>query len=78
MYGSYCMNQSSLFCCLLLQAMRLVEAHGGIARAQELAAHHCRLAAESIWALPAACGEHAEIAREALLKITDKVLTRTK
>lgn len=61
-----------------MQAMRYVEQYDGIARAKALAAHHCRLAAEAVWSLPAAGGEHAEIAREALLKITDKVLNRTK
>jgi geranyl diphosphate synthase len=86
----------------------------GLRRAQELAAQHCKLAADmvrvgrvlclaaallsalkpapflyrpappppNLWlqirCLPAAQSDHAEIAREALIQITHKVLTRKK
>lgn len=60
------------------KAVSLLERTQGIKRAQELAAHHCSMAAEMVRCLPAAQSDHAEIAREALVQITHKVLTRKK
>lgn len=59
-------------------AMALVERSSGVARAKELAAHHAGLAARSIQALPATDCAHAVLCREALMRLTQKVLTRSK
>lgn len=59
-------------------AMSLIEQSSGIQRAKELAAHHCNMAADMIRRLPPAQSDHAEISREALIGITQKVLTRSK
>ncbi|KAG2482971.1 hypothetical protein HYH03_018148 [Edaphochlamys debaryana] len=59
-------------------AMSMVEATQGLRRAEELAASHAKAAADMIRCLPAAQSDHAEIAREALIQITHKVLTRKK
>nr|QKY15110.1 geranylgeranyl pyrophosphate synthase (GGPPS2) [Polytomella parva] len=62
----------------IAKAMELVEATQGIQRAKDLAAEHCHKAAAAIGFLPAAQSAHTTLCREALLRITDKVLTRTK
>lgn len=59
-------------------AMEAVAASAGIARARELAATHAAAAAEAIGRLPPARSQHAEISREALIKITERVLHRSK
>ncbi|KXZ56018.1 hypothetical protein GPECTOR_2g1570 [Gonium pectorale] len=59
-------------------AVSLIERSRGLQRAEELAAHHAKAAADMIRCLPAAQSDHAEIAREALIQITHKVLTRKK
>ncbi|GLI58939.1 hypothetical protein VaNZ11_000727 [Volvox africanus] len=59
-------------------AMALIQRTQGLRRTEELAAHHAKMAAEMIRCLPAAQSDHAEIAREALVQITHKVLTRKK
>ncbi|EFJ50585.1 hypothetical protein VOLCADRAFT_88541 [Volvox carteri f. nagariensis] len=59
-------------------AMTLIQRTQGLRRAEELAAHHAKIAADMIRCLPVAQSDHAEIAREALIQITHKVLTRKK
>jgi geranylgeranyl pyrophosphate synthase len=62
----------------LATAVSLLSQSQGIARAKELAAHHAAMAADLIRALPEAQSVHAAICRAALIKITQKVLTRSK
>lgn len=59
-------------------AKDLIERSQGLRKAKELAAYHANCAAEMIHQMPKAHSEHAEISRQGLLKITEKVLTRTK
>ncbi|KAG2452545.1 hypothetical protein HYH02_002782 [Chlamydomonas schloesseri] len=60
------------------KAMSLIERTQGLRRAEELAAQHAKAAADMIRCLPTAQSDHAEIAREALIQITHRVLTRKK
>ncbi len=60
------------------QAVSLIERSQGVQRAQALAEHHCALAADLVRSLPEAPTEHAALCRQALIKITDKVLHRKK
>eukprot|EP00879_Flechtneria_rotunda_P009884 GHRR01010336.1.p1 GENE.GHRR01010336.1~~GHRR01010336.1.p1 ORF type:complete len:386 (+),score=125.20 GHRR01010336.1:1145-2302(+) len=59
-------------------ALELVQASSGIERAQALAAQHAQLAAEQIRALPPTSDPHALAARQGLINITHRVLTRSK
>jgi geranyl diphosphate synthase len=59
-------------------ALALVQQGGGLQAARDLAAQHCRLAADTILALPPAASDHAAISRQALIQITSRVLNRSK
>jgi geranyl diphosphate synthase len=59
-------------------AVALVQQSDGLQEARELAAQHCRLAADTIRALPPAASDHAAISRQALIQITSRVLNRSK
>ncbi len=59
-------------------ALALVTQHGGVAKAQALASEHAAAAADTIRALPPPLSEHAAISREALICLTQRVLTRSK
>ncbi|KAK9825677.1 hypothetical protein WJX81_001890 [Elliptochloris bilobata] len=59
-------------------AQRLVFASRGIERARELAAQHASLAVCAVEAMPPAATTHALQCRDALLAITERVLTRSK
>lgn len=58
-------------------AMALIKRSSGIARAKELAVQHAQLAERSIQHLPPATSLHSALCRQALIKITHKVLTRS-
>jgi geranyl diphosphate synthase len=59
-------------------AVELVAAGSGVAAARALAAEHAAIAAAQVRALqPAACA-HAQLCSEALVSITQRVLTRSK
>jgi len=59
-------------------ALGMVHQSDGIRRARELAAEQARLAADQIRNLPPATTAHAMLCREALILVTEKVLTRSK
>lgn len=59
-------------------AVAALDASDGLARARELAAHHAEAAADTVRAMPPPRSEHAEIAREGLLRVTERVLNRSK
>lgn len=59
-------------------AVELVRSGGGIPLARALAAEHAALAAARVRALPLAPGAHAALCRDALVRITERVLTRSK
>lgn len=59
-------------------ALQLIHHSTGIARAKQLASQHAALAAEKIRALPPVQSDHSAISRDALIKVTEKVLHRSK
>uniref|UniRef100_A0A7R9VZB1 Uncharacterized protein n=1 Tax=Chlamydomonas euryale TaxID=1486919 RepID=A0A7R9VZB1_9CHLO len=60
------------------KAVSLISQSSGLRRAKELAEHHAHMAASLIRALPDAESEHAARCRAALIKITQRVLSRSK
>lgn len=60
------------------QALAMVQSGGGIERARELAARHASLAAQAIRQLPPAASPYTVSCREALVQLTEMVLTRSK
>ncbi len=60
------------------RAKELVDRSSGIARARALAATHAAEAAAALRRLPELHAAHAVLSRQALLQITERVLTRRK